>query len=181
MNCPRKHWQESLPERSRPWTEVMTSQGFSSGSQKKLTGKETFQTLFFITFIAQWLFAQDHLGLRCSQTGHLGRVQARHRSDQSARRQDQDHPEQGGHDEPPTVDEGLWSAAVVPVKNPGKSRGRRSWRYRSRYWSAARRSAGSMLEVFGASRFKMLPIGNCLKLNRCSKNFLFSSQLNFPF
>ena len=110
----------------------MTSQGFSSGSQKKLTG-ENISNSFLVTFNAQWFFPQDHLGLRCPQAGHLGRVQARHRGYQSARRQDPDHPEQGGHDEPPTADAGLRSAALVPVKNPGKSRGMRSSGYLSRY------------------------------------------------
>ena len=81
--------------------------------------------------IATRLFLQNYLGLRRTQAWHLWRVQARHRSDPLARRQDQDHPEQGGHDDPPTADAGLWCADVVAVKNPGQPWGKRTcaWRW----------------------------------------------------
>ena len=45
----------------------------------------------------------------------------------------------GRHDDPPTADEGVWSAAVVPLKNPGKPRGGRSRRYWRRFLSVAHR------------------------------------------
>ena len=109
----------------------MTSLGFSNGLLRKLTGEKLLKSLQTLSS-QRWLFPQDHLGLRRAQTGHLGRVQARHRSDPSTRRQDPNHPEQGGHDDPPTADEGLWGALVVPLKNPGKSRGRRSTDYWNR-------------------------------------------------